>query len=65
MSKIKLYIKESYNELVHKVTWPKWEALQESTIVVLIASLLIALVVLGMDMVSDNILKVVYQIIVG
>ncbi|TVR76787.1 MAG: preprotein translocase subunit SecE [Chitinophagaceae bacterium] len=62
---MKLYIKESYNELVHKVTWPKWEALQESTIVVLIASLLIALVVLGMDMVSDNILKVVYQIIVG
>ena len=36
--KINLYLKEAYNELVHKVTWPTWKELQNSAIVVMIAS---------------------------
>ena len=48
--KIANNFKESYNELVHKVTWPtSKEELSSSAVVVLTASLLIALVVFLMD----------------
>ncbi len=47
--KIANYCKESYNELVHKVSWPTRSELTSSAVVVLYASLLIALVVFIMD----------------
>ena len=47
--KITNYCKESYNELVHKVSWPTSKELSSSAVVVLTASLLIALVVFLMD----------------
>ena len=47
--KITNYCKESYDELVHKVTWPTSKELSNSAVVVLTASLLIALVVFLMD----------------
>ena len=34
------YFKESYNELVNKVTWPTFPQLQSSTIVVMVASVI-------------------------
>ena len=43
------YIKNSFDELLHKVTWPTWEELQNSAIVVAIASLIIALIIFFMD----------------
>ncbi|MBK7214600.1 MAG: preprotein translocase subunit SecE [Bacteroidales bacterium] len=43
------YVTESYDELVHKVSWPTWNELQNSAVVVSIASLIIALVVFMMD----------------
>ncbi len=46
---MKAYIIESYEELVHKVTWPTWKELQSSSILVLIASIIIALLVFLMD----------------
>ncbi len=47
--RISNYCKESYEELVHKTTWPTRSELFNSAIVVLTASLLIALVVFAMD----------------
>ncbi len=47
--KITNYCKESYDELVHKVSWPTRSELSSSAMVVLLASLLIALVVWAMD----------------
>ena len=44
------YVKESYNELVNKVTWPTFPQLQSSTIVVMVASVIFAVVVLAMDL---------------
>ena len=55
------YIKESYNELVHKVSWPSFSQLQGSTIVVMIASLLFAIVVLAMDISFENIMAAIYN----
>ncbi len=62
MAKNKLteYFRESYEELVHKVTWPTWSELQNSAVVVSIASLIIALVVFMMDITFENILKFFY-----
>jgi len=61
MAKVVDYIKESYDELVHKVSWPSWSELQNSAIVVSIASLIIALVVLLMDMAFKNALDLFYR----
>ena len=55
------YIKESYKELVEKVSWPSFPELQSSTIVVMIASLLFAIVVLAMDMSFENIMEFIYS----
>jgi len=43
------YIEESYSELIHKVTWPTWNELQSTSIVVLVASVLFALSIFVMD----------------
>jgi preprotein translocase subunit SecE len=63
MKKILASIKESYNELVHKVSWPSREELSGSTIIVIIASLIIALIVFGMDSLFEWILKLLYGIL--
>ena len=55
------YFKESYNELVNKVTWPTFGQLQNSTVVVMVASVIFALVVLVMDMSFETILAQVYK----
>ena len=61
-SKISLYFKESYDELMHKVSWPTWSELQGSAIVVSIASLIIAFVVFLMDEAFRNILLQFYKL---
>ncbi|HDZ41718.1 MAG TPA: preprotein translocase subunit SecE [Bacteroidetes bacterium] len=63
MKKIRRYIKESFTELIHKVTWPTWSELQNSTTVVMIASLIIALTVWVMDYAFDNIMSFVYRLL--
>ncbi|MFR9592177.1 MAG: preprotein translocase subunit SecE [Rikenellaceae bacterium] len=55
------YIKESYNELINKVSWPTFSQLQSSTIVVMVASAIFAVVVLAMDLSFEGIMKVIYQ----
>ncbi|MDZ7738404.1 MAG: preprotein translocase subunit SecE [Bacteroidales bacterium] len=63
MKKIRRYIKESFTELIHKVTWPTWSELQNSTTVVMIASLIIAMAIWVMDYAFDNIMSFVYGIL--
>ena len=60
--KVASYIKESYDELVHKVSWPSWSELQNSAIVVSIASLIIALVVYLMDVTFEKALEIFYTL---
>jgi len=61
MASIKKYIQESYDELIHKVSWPAWKELQGSAIVVSIASLIIAFVVFLMDIAFENVLREFYK----
>jgi len=60
--KIKTYVKESYNELVYKVTWPTWKELQSSAVIVMVASIIIALVIFVMDLFFENIMKFIYSL---
>lgn len=57
-----LYIKESYNELVHNVTWPTWADLTSNAVLVIVASIIFALVVFGLDTVSNQSLKFIYSL---
>jgi len=54
------YLKEVNNEWMHKVSWPTWSELQNSAIVVSVASLLIAIVVYLMDISFSTILEKFY-----
>jgi preprotein translocase subunit SecE len=62
MKKIINYIKESYNELVHKVSWPTRSEVFNSAVVVMIASLIIALIVFAMDFSFEKVMTVVYAV---
>ncbi|MCU0422759.1 MAG: preprotein translocase subunit SecE [Bacteroidia bacterium] len=62
MSKVSEYLKESYDELMNKVTWPTWGELQESTIIVIIASIVIALIIYAVDLVGSSALGFFYQL---
>lgn len=63
MNKLTLYFKDSYLELSKKVTWPSWSQLQSSAIVVMVASVIFALVVFGMDIVFKNIMTFIYNML--
>ena len=63
MSKFGNYIQEAYDELVHKVTWPSWEELQQTTIIVLISLIIITMVIFGMDFAGENVLTLIYKML--
>ena len=51
INRITNYVKESYYELVNKVSWPTWTEVVNSSVVVLTASVIIAIVIFAMDLV--------------
>ena len=57
------YLKDSYNELVNKVTWPSFQQLTGSTKVVMVASVIFALVVLVMDFVFKGMMNGIYNLL--
>jgi len=60
--KVVQYFKDAYTELIHKVTWPSWEELQGSAIVVMIASFIIAIVIALMDLAFKNLMEAIYSL---
>lgn len=65
MEKITLYLREAYDELMHKVTWPTWAELQDSAVVVLITALIISFIVLGVDVAFKYSTQELYKMIIG
>jgi preprotein translocase subunit SecE len=61
MNKISNYFRESYKELVEKVSWPTWPQLQQSTMIVLAATLVVTLLVMTMDFAAGNVMRQVYK----
>jgi preprotein translocase subunit SecE len=62
MNKITTFFRESYKELLEKVTWPSWPQLQQSTVIVLVATVLITVTVWIMDVVSSSLLHFTYSL---
>jgi len=61
MKKIIEYFKNSYNELVYKVSWPTRAELSNSAVIVLFASVIIAIVVFAVDFVFEHAIRFVYN----
>jgi preprotein translocase subunit SecE len=62
MNKIRIYFEETTSELLTKVSWPTWNELQSSAIVVMVASLIIALLIFAMDTVFNKLMEAFYQL---
>jgi len=62
MKKLKLLtnIEESYAELRYKTSWPTKKQLIKSGIIVMIASIIISLIILVMDLLVDNFMHLIY-----
>jgi len=61
MANIVEFVKESFDEMMHKVTWPKLSDLQSSSVLVLIGALVFALIIGSMDFVFKNMMDWFYQ----
>ena len=61
MNKVTTYFRESYKELLEKVSWPTWTQLQQSTVIVLVATLVITTIVWAMDMIAQSVLHLIYS----
>jgi preprotein translocase subunit SecE len=61
MQKLKAYILDSYEEMRYKVTWPKYNDLQSSAILVLVASLIFAIIIGVIDLGFEKSLEWFYR----
>ena len=55
-------IQESYTELRYKVSWPTQKQLINSAVLVLIASIVIAFVIMVIDYIFEHLMQLVYSI---
>lgn len=53
MGRLRSIFQTTYDELMNKVTWPTWDELVQSTIIVLVASIIFALAIYVIDQASD------------
>jgi preprotein translocase subunit SecE len=63
MKKLQLFtnIEESYDELRYKTSWPTRKQLIKSAMIVMVASLLIALIIFAMDQVVNRLMHLIYS----
>ena len=62
MAKIGTYVKESWKELTTKVTWPTWDKLQSSAILVMVTTLILAVIIWLIDLVIRTIMMGIYSL---
>ena len=62
MDKILLYLRESYNELMDKVSWPTRQNLVDSAKVVVVSALMLSVLVFVIDFMVNQVLSFVYSI---
>ena len=61
MNKLKSYIADSYNELRYKVSWPTLKELQGSSVLVLVASFIMAGIVYILDASFGQVMQLIYE----
>ncbi len=62
MENIRLYLRESYDELINHVTWPTWPELFSNARLVIVCTIIIAVVVLLFDTIFNSGLKAIYSL---
>ncbi|MCH7512628.1 MAG: preprotein translocase subunit SecE [Bacteroidetes bacterium] len=60
MDKVQAFIRESTNEMRYKVSWPKYKDLQNSSVLVLVASLILSLFIGVVDFSFENLMEWFY-----
>lgn len=63
MNKLFNYFEQAYDELIHKVTWPTWSELQQSTVITLLSILILTLIVFVMDTASEFVFENFYGLL--
>ena len=53
-------IQEAYDELRYKTSWPTSTQLIKSALIVMIASVIIAIIIFIMDQIVDNLMHFIY-----
>jgi len=61
MDKVSTFLRESVNEMRYKVTWPKYRDLQNSSVLVLVASVILALFIGIVDYSLENLMEWFYS----
>jgi len=61
MAGIVTYIKESFGELRHNVTWPTWVEAQKLTVVVALFSIIFSLAIWGIDTVFSKVVTIYFD----
>ena len=62
MRKFINYVKESYAEMTKKVSWPTWDKLQNSALVVMVASVILAIVIFALDFCFQHLMSFIYTL---
>lgn len=62
MRKFINYLKESYVELTKKVTWPSWEKLQSSALLVLVTTVILAAALFVVDYAFQHLMTLIYTL---
>ncbi len=62
MRKFIAYLKDVYNEMVRKVTWPTFDELQVQALIVLIATVILAIVILVIDVTFKGLMNLIYSL---
>lgn len=62
MRKFINYCKESYLELTKKVTWPTWQKLQSSALLVMLVTVIVAVALWIVDFAFQHLMTVIYTL---
>ena len=62
MNKLLTNIQEAYDELRYKTSWPSKKQVVKSAIIVMIASAIIALIILVIDQIVEHFMHFIYSL---
>ena len=62
MRKFINYLKECSTELIKKTTWPTWQKLQSSALLVMVATVILALMLSIIDFAFQKLMTLIYTL---
>ena len=62
MRKFINYLKESFVELTKKTTWPAWDKLQSSALLVMVTTAILALALWVIDLAFQSVMTAIYTL---